>query len=617
MVGDQTTKDIGLRGIEVADTNICLIKGEEGRLYYRGYDINDLAKSSSFEEVVYLLIYGNLPTNDRLREFSSTLTSNRAIPQEIIDNIQRTPKTTSPMCVLQSNLALLSNFDPELTEESKDANRRKAIRIIAKLPSIVAAWERTRNNQAPVAPKKALSHAANFLYMLKGKEPTHELAKCFDLVLLLHAEHSFNASTFTARVIASTGATIYSSISGAIGSLSGVLHGGANPYVMKNLLEIGEVENVEDWVKTQFDQGKRIMGMGHAIYKTMDPRAIILKQMAERLIKEKPDSAAKYFNITNKMVEVTQEEFMKRKGRLIYPNVDLYSASVYSAIGIPVEAFTPIFTVSRVAGWAAHVLEEKFPETPEIKPVIYRPSADYIGRYCGPLGCEYIPVEKRKTQSSDMDLTKRLINEELQKNQDLFIPVALSARHIHMNSKDFHKLFGINHELHPLHSLTQPKEFACEETVDLIGPNRALYGVRIVGPLREHTQVEISRSDGHVLGINPPVRQSGDISGTLGIHIMGPKGAIKIEEGVICVGRHIHMNPEDANKFGVSDKQMVAVSFPGTRAGVLDEVMVRVDPDFALELHLDLDEGNALFLKDGDMGHLISDFDHKTFSPFW
>ena len=616
MVGDQTTKDIGLRGIEVADTNICLIKGEEGRLYYRGYDINDLAKSSSYPEVVYLLIYGKLPTSDSLREFSSTLASNRELPQEIIDHIRRTPKTTSPMCVLQSTLALLSNFDQELTDESKDANRRKAIRIIAKLPCIVAVWERTRNDQAPVAPKKDLTHAANFLYMIKGQEPTREIAKAFDIVLLLHAEHSFNASTFTARVIASTGATIYSSISGAIGSLSGVLHGGANPYVMKNLLEIGEVENVENWVKTQFDQGKRIMGMGHAVYKTMDPRAIILKQMAERLIKETPDSSEKLFNITNKMVEVTQEEFMKRKGRLIYPNVDLFSASVYAALGIPVELFTPIFTISRVAGWAAHVLEEKFPETPEIKPVIYRPSADYIGRYCGPLGCEYIPIEKRKTQSGDIDLVKRLINEEIQKSQDLLVPVALSARHIHMNSNDFHKLFGINQELHPLHSLTQPKEFACEETVDLIGPKRALYGVRIVGPLREHTQIEISRSDGHVLGINPPIRQSGDIRGTPGIHLMGPLGAIKIEEGVICVGRHIHMNPEDAERFGVSDKQMVAVSFPGKRAGVLDEVMVRVDPEFALELHLDLDEGNALFLKDGDMGYLVSDFDHETYSPF-
>ncbi|UCE14948.1 MAG: phosphate propanoyltransferase [Candidatus Heimdallarchaeota archaeon] len=215
------------------------------------------------------------------------------------------------------------------------------------------------------------------------------------------------------------------------------------------------------------------------------------------------------------------------------------------------------------------------------------------------------------------DLTRRLIIQEVQKTQpDLLIPVGLSARHVHLSKEDFHRIFGMESGLHQLHPLSQPKEFICSETVDLVGPNRTIYGVRIVGPLRKHTQIEISLSDGHVLGINPPIRQSGDLGGSPGIHIMGPKGAILIEKGVICAARHIHMNPEDAQRFGVVDKQIVAVGFPGKRAGVLDEVMVRVNPDYVLEFHIDVDEGNALFLKDGDLGHLLKDFNHQIYSPF-
>ncbi len=413
----QPEKDIGLRGITVASSNICLIKGKEGQLYYRGFSIEDLAKNSTYEEVAFLLLYGNLPNRAQLKEFSSLLVSNRDLPREIIEQLQITPPTTPSMSVLQSTLALLGNFDHELPDESQEANQRKATRIIAKVPTVVAAWERIRNNQLPTAPEKTLSHAANFLYMLKGVKPKEEITRLFDIDLVLHAEHAFNASTFTARVIASTGADIYTALSGAIGSLAGKLHGGAVTYNYNQLLDIGDVANVETWVKTQFDTGKRVMGMGHAVYKTMDPRATIIKGMAEDLIQKITGIAPKLLDITNKLVEVTQEEFKQRKGREIYPNVDLYTPSVYAAIGIPVEAFAPIFTISRVAGWAAHVLEQQFPEAPAVKPALYRPRAEYIGEYCGVEGCPFLPLEMRNKQFEIADLTGQIVAQELQKIQ--------------------------------------------------------------------------------------------------------------------------------------------------------------------------------------------------------
>ncbi|MFW9991108.1 MAG: citrate/2-methylcitrate synthase [Candidatus Odinarchaeota archaeon] len=417
---DTEIKDTGLRGIKVATSNICLIDGKEGKLFYRGYEINDLARDSTYEEVAYLLLYGELPSAAQLAEFSAILASNYELPREIIEILQKTPKSTSSMKLLQSAIALLANFDPEIMDESKDATRRKAIRIIAKVPTIVAAWERIKNNQAPVSPDRNLSHAGNFLYMLDGKKPAKDITRLFDVDLLLHAEHSFNASTFTARVIASTGADLYAAISGAVGSLAGKLHGGANALVMENLLEVGDEAKVETWVKNQFDSGKRIMGMGHAVYRTTDPRAIIIKGMAERILQENKDVDPKFFNITKKIAEITQKEFKKRKGRDIYPNVDLYGASIYSALGIPTGAFTAIFALSRVAGWTAHVLEHLFPEAPAIKPVLYRPSADYAGKYCGIYGCPFIPLEKRETQLDESSLARKFVVQELQKNQQVY-----------------------------------------------------------------------------------------------------------------------------------------------------------------------------------------------------
>jgi citrate synthase len=392
---EHTHKDIGLRGIEVADTNICLIEGKEGKLFYRGYNIEDLVKHSTYEEVAYLLINLDMPSSSQLNEFSSRLIEQRNLPQEIIDQLQQIPRTTPSMNVLQSGIALLASCDPEISDDSRESNLRKAIKIVAKIPTIVSTWERIRTDQSPIEPDETLSHAANFLYMLQGSKPETEIAKCFDTALTLHAEHSFNASTFTARVITSTGADLYSAIAGAVGALSGKLHGGANSRVMENLNEIDDLNKTEGWVKKQFDQGNRIMGMGHAVYKTIDPRARILQRIAEKMSQKSPDLQKNLYEMTKKMAEVTQQEFINRKGREIYPNVDLYSASVYSSMDISSELFTPIFAISRTAGWIAHALEEKFPDTPDVKPVLYRPSADYTGNYCGPLGCVYTPLEER------------------------------------------------------------------------------------------------------------------------------------------------------------------------------------------------------------------------------
>jgi len=392
MSTEPSTKDIGLRGVPVAETNICLIDGTAGELSYRGYDIHDLADYSTYEEVAYLLLCGDLPTPSQLEEFSSRLVSEREIPQEAISFLRNIPKTSTTMDVLQSTVAIMAGLDPEPLDESKEANLRRATRLVAKLATIVATWDRIRKNLEPQSPNKNLSHAANFLYMLKGEPSDEETARDLDVCLILHAEHSFNASTFAARVVASTRAHLYASAAAAIGALSGELHGGANSQVMKNLLEIGDPAKVEDWVKAQLDQGKRIMGMGHAVYKTLDPRADILKHMSERLARRTEES--KWYLMTRTMEETTKREFSKRKGGEINPNVDLYSASVYYMMGITPDLFTPVFAVSRIAGWTAHILEEKFPEPP-IKPVLYRPSAEYRGRYCGPIGCKYLPLKKR------------------------------------------------------------------------------------------------------------------------------------------------------------------------------------------------------------------------------
>ena len=397
------TKDIGLRGVLVADTAISLIDGAKGELSYRGFDIHDLAAYATDEEVSYLLLYGVLPTAVQLEEFSKTLTEERLLPNSVIDVLKQLPNTASPMDVLQATVCLLAGFDPERQNDSKEVNLRRATRLISAIPTIVSAWDRIRKNLSPIEPDPKLNRAANFLYMLKGKVPDEEIAKDFDTALVLHAEHSFNASTFAARVVASTRAHMYAAVSAAVGSLSGELHGGANMQTMRNLMEIGDPANVEAWVKSKFDNHERVMGMGHAVYKALDPRADLLRHISEKLARDTGDP--KWYLITKEIEDVTQREYRKRKGGEIYANVDLYSASVYHMMGIADDLFTPIFAIARVSGWTAHIIEEKFPEPP-IKPELYRPTSAYQGNYCGLVGCKYVPLTKRVTAKKETSATK-------------------------------------------------------------------------------------------------------------------------------------------------------------------------------------------------------------------
>lgn len=386
------TKNIGLRGIKIADTRISDVDGEKGILIYRGFNIVDLAQSSTFEEVSFLLLNDRLPTRAELKEFQSELALERKIPQAVLEYMKMLPQSAHPMDVLQSAIPVLGSYDIQSGEETREANLKKALRLIAKLPSLVAAWDRIRNGNEPVLPRSDLSHAGNFLYMLSGSLPDPDTARDFDICLILHAEHSFNASTFAGREVASTHAHLYAAIAAAIGALSGELHGGANSEVMRMLLEIGEVNRVTSWVSARLREGGKVMGMGHAVYRTEDPRAIILRKICEKLAERIGDR--KWVEMTKAIEAATKEEFRKIKGREIYANVDFYSASVYHMMNIPVDLFTPVFAISRISGWAAHVIEEKFAEA-QPKPELYRPDADYVGNYCGPEACEYIPIGKR------------------------------------------------------------------------------------------------------------------------------------------------------------------------------------------------------------------------------
>jgi citrate synthase len=384
------TKNIGLRDIPVADTRISNIDGEKGKLIYRGYDILDLTKKSNFEEVCYLLLHDDLPSKSEYSDFVSKLKGARFIPKQMQINMGNWRKDADPMDMLQAFVAALAGYyDEEFS--NKESSYERAASLIAKLPTIVASWQRVRNGKDVVDPNLNLSHAANFLYMLNDEIPDPEIEKIFDICLILHADHTFNASTFTARQVASTRAHMYSAVSSAIGSLSGELHGGANYEVMRMLLDIKTEDRVESWIKEKMDRGERIMGMGHAVYKTYDPRALVLKELSKKLAEKTNEP---WFNITQKVEQVTVEEMKKRKGVDIYPNVDLYSASVYYMLKIPMDLNTPIFAISRVAGWAAHIIEEKFAEAAP-KPALYRPKAVYVGKYCGPQGCEYMPLDLR------------------------------------------------------------------------------------------------------------------------------------------------------------------------------------------------------------------------------
>ncbi|MFC7393676.1 citrate synthase [Scopulibacillus cellulosilyticus] len=366
----------GLEGVVATTTTISSII--DSVLRYKGYNVDELATKSTFEEVVYLLWHDKLPNQNELDTFKKELAENAEVPDEVFRQLKAFPlNNTHPMAVLRTSVSTLGIFDSEADEMNEEANKAKALRIQAKLPTIVAGFARIRDGKDPVAPRKDLSFPANFLYMLNDKEPEEIEVRAFNKALILHADHELNASTFTARVCVATLSDIYSGITSAIGALKGPLHGGANEQVMKMLTEIGTVDHVDEYLEKAFANKEKIMGFGHRVYKTGDPRAKHLKEMSEKLTKKTGEP-----ELYEMCVKI--EDIMKKEKGLL-PNVDFYSASVYHALGIQHDLFTPIFAISRASGWLAHILEQYSDNR------LIRPRADYVG----PEAREYTPIENR------------------------------------------------------------------------------------------------------------------------------------------------------------------------------------------------------------------------------
>jgi len=372
----------GLRDVVAAPSNICFIDGDKGILAYCGFNIHDLARQSTFEEVIYLLWHGRLPKPDELASLKAELSANRELPAGLLDLIKAFPRTAVPMDALRTAVSALAFYDADQADNSLEANRRKAVRLTARIATIVAALDRLRNGKELLASKPELSHAANLLYLLNGRVPMDVEAHALDIALILHADHEFNASTFAARVTAGTLADIYAAITSAIGALSGPLHGGANEQVMKMLLKVGAPDNVDRFVAERIAAGEKIMGIGHAVYRTEDPRAAHLKRMSEEIGKRQGDT--KWFEMSRRIEDLAVAE-LERKGKKLRANVDFYSASTYFMLGIPVDLYTPIFAVSRISGWTAHVLEQYANNK------LIRPRADYTG----PSNLEYVPIDQR------------------------------------------------------------------------------------------------------------------------------------------------------------------------------------------------------------------------------
>jgi citrate synthase len=388
-----TIKNTGLRGVTVADTKVSFIDGEKGILIYRGYRIEDLAEHSSYMEVAYLLLNGSLPKKGELERFEQQCLKVRQLPGYVLESLKKWPRDSNPMDVLQAAVPLLAMDDQDLSQETRDANVQMAVRLIARLPILVAAWHRIRQGLDVLPSDDSLSHAANFLWQLHGQIPEDEVANDLDTCLVLHADHTFNASTFSCRQVVSTQAHMYAGVAAGIGALSGSLHGGANARVMKMLLELESVTDIPGWIKNTLDGGGKIMGLGHAVYKTMDPRAKFLREMANRMGKKL--GLEKWHELSVRVEQGALKEFASRGKKGIQPNVDFYSAPVYYMMEIPRDLMTPVFAISRIAGWCAHIIEEKFGEAQE-KPVLYRPKAEYVGNYCGLMGCSYEPPEGRE-----------------------------------------------------------------------------------------------------------------------------------------------------------------------------------------------------------------------------
>jgi 2-methylcitrate synthase len=363
--------------VVVSTSEICFIDGDQGRLLYRGYDIHDLVAHSSFEETAYLLWHGRLPTRPELEGLRKELATQRRLPPKVMAALKTFPKQADPMDVVRTGMSLLGLYDPDGMDSSREANLRKAARIQARVPTLVAAWARIRKGKAPIPPNPRLDLAVNFLYMLFGTKPSALAKKAMDTALILHADHELNASTFAARVTVATLSDIYSGVVSGIGALKGPLHGGANVAVMRMLREIGDVDLVEAWVKSALAQKKRLMGFGHRVYHTEDPRATHLRRLSEALGREAGQT--KWYEMSRIIERVVKEQ----KG--LHANVDFYSASTYYAMGIDPDLYTPIFVVSRVSGWTAHIIEQQANNR------LIRPRAEYAG----PRQATYVPIDER------------------------------------------------------------------------------------------------------------------------------------------------------------------------------------------------------------------------------
>jgi citrate synthase len=367
----------GLEGIIAAHTRLSDVQGEAGKLIYCGYDIDELAGKVTFEEVIHLLHHNHLPNLKELKEYKERLAACRELPAGVVEIIQTLPKDTPPMHAIRTAVSALGCFDTTSDDDSMDAQRQKAIRLIARIPVITAYFHRARNGKSLLPPDHSLGEAANFLYLLDGEKPSAEKEKTMDLCYVLHADHGMNASTFSARVTIATLSDMYSAITSAIGTLKGPLHGGANEGVIKMLQEIGSLDKVDAYVAECLEQKKKIMGIGHRVYKTLDPRAPHLKRMAQILSAKLGEP--KWIQMSDRIAEL----MLQKKN--LHANVDFYSATVYYSLGIPTDLFTPLFAISRTSGWTAHVLEQLADNR------LIRPQSVYTG----PTGLKVVPIEKR------------------------------------------------------------------------------------------------------------------------------------------------------------------------------------------------------------------------------
>jgi len=374
---ETTAASEGLRGVVAAQSAIGDVNGEQGILIYQGYDIHDLAENSTFEEVVFLLWNGRLPSKVELETLSSDIRSNYEAPAQVIDLMKQFPADADPMDVLRTAVSSLDFYDKEGHGTDREHAMKAAIKLTAQIGTISAAWDRIRNGKDVVAPDKSLGIADNFLYMLRGEKADADEARMFDIALILHADHELNASTFTTRVVAGTLADMYGAVTAGIAALAGPLHGGANTNVMKMLIEIGSVEAIDAWVDKALEEKRKIMGIGHAVYKTEDPRATWLRKFSKKMADK--TGVAKWYEMSRRIEQIMHD----KKG--MFPNVDFYSASTYYLMGIALDMYTPIFAVSRISGWTGHILEQYGHNK------LIRPRAEYIGAR----DQKYVPIAER------------------------------------------------------------------------------------------------------------------------------------------------------------------------------------------------------------------------------